>query len=301
MKNEYDYLNDVRTDFSKYEAMELTDKERREMKKEFKKNKARFSWRKCAALAACAAAIAIAAQTGFAQNMMARIINVVQTGHNDVVQTDYSEAEETLTQTLKGSIFDKDGNEVTSLDGITSYTDLYDARGVQYDEKSIIKLFKDKGLVNDDVDAIIRVSGTTKEKGVIPESGDGEEVFTSIEELGSKLNFALKTPEYMPEGWKFLYGYGFTNEDGVMSGNYAVLVYYDGKNEFTIHERIINDETRYTMSTDETVTESTINGCTAAISAHNIMWEQDGVSVDLSSGESGITGDELIKVAESVK
>ena len=300
MKNEYDYLNDVRTDFSKYETMELTDKERREMKNEFKKRKAHFSWRKCSALAACAAAIAIAAQTGFAQNMMERIINVVQTGHNDVVQTDYSEAEETLTQTLKGCIFDKDGNEITSLDGITSYTDLYDASGVRYDEKSIIKLFKDKGLVNDDVDAIIRV-GTPKEKGVIPESGNGEEIFTSIEELGSRLNFTLKTPEYMPEGWDFLYCYGFTGDDGVMSGNYAVLVYYDGNEEFYIHERVINDDTRYTASTDETVTEGTVNGCTAAISEHDVMWEQDGVSVDLVSGESDITGDVLLKVANSVK
>ena len=300
MKNEYDYLNDVRTDFSKYETMELTDKERREMKNEFKKRKAHFSWRKCSALAACAAAIAIAAQTGFAQNMMERIINVVQTGHNDVVQTDYSEAEETLTQTLKGCIFDKDGNEITSLDGITSYTDLYDASGVRYDEKSIIKLFKDKGLVNDDVDAIIRV-GTPKEKGVIPESGNGEEIFTSIEELGSRLNFTLKTPEYMPEGWDFLYCYGFTGDDGVMSGNYAVLVYYDGNEEFYIHERVINDDTRYTASTDETVTEGTVNGCTAAISEHDVMWEQDGVSVDLVSGESDITGGMLLKVANSVR
>ena len=301
MKNEYDYLNDVRTDFSKYEAMELTDKERREMKKEFKKNRARFSWRKCAALAACAAAIAIAAQTGFAQNMMERIINVVQTGHNDVVQTDYSEAEETLTQTLKGCIFDKDGNEITSLDGITSYTDLYDASGVQYDEQSIIKLFKDKGLINDDVDAIIRVSSTQKDAGVIPESGNGEEIFTSIEELSSKLSFTLKTPEYMPDGWNFLYCYGFTGGDGVMSGNYAVLVYYDGNEEFYIHERVINDDTRYTASTDETVTEGTVNGCTAAISEHGVMWEQDGVSVDLVSGESDITGDMLLKVANSVR
>lgn len=298
MKNEYDYLNDVRTDFSKYEAMELTDKERREMKKEFKKNKARFSWRKCAALAACAAVIAVAAQTGFAQNMMARIINVVQTGHNDVVQTDYSEAEETLTQTLKGSIFDKDGNEITSLDGI-SYKDLYDANGNRYDEESLANLFADKGLVNED--AMIRVSGTAKEKGVIPESGNGEEVFTSVEELGSKLNFTPKTPEYMPEGWDFLYCYGFTGDDGVMSGNYAVLVYYDGNEEFYIHERVINEDTRYTASTVETVTEGTVNGCTAAISEHDVMWEQDGVSVDLVSGESDITGDVLLKVANSVK
>ncbi len=298
MKNEYDYLNDVRTDFSKYEAMELTDKERREMKKEFKKNKARFSWRKCAALAACAAAIAVAAQTGFAQNMVERIINIVQTGHNDVVQTDYSEAEETLTHTLKGSIFDKDGNEITSLDGI-SYKDLYDASGNRYDEESLAKLFADKGLVNED--AMIRVSGMPKEKGVIPESGDGEEVFTSIEELGSKLSFTLKTPEYMPEGWDFLYCYGFTGDDGAMSGNYAVLVYFDGNEEFYIHERVINDDTRYTASTVETVTEGMVNGCTAAISEHDVMWEQDGVSVDLVSGESDITGDVLLKVANSVK
>ncbi len=300
MKNEFDYLNDAKMDFSKYEAMELTDKERVEMKKEIKKTTRKFSWKKCAVLAACVASLAIAAQTSFARDMMERIVKVVTTGHNDVIQTDFSEMEAALPQILKGSFFDKVGNEITSLDGITSYTELYDANGVQYDEKSITKLFKDKGLIDDDEDVTIRV-GVPKEPGVIPESGDGEEVFTSIEELSLKLNFTLKTPEYMPEGWSFLYGYGFTNEDGVMSGNYAVLVYYDGKNEFTIHERIINDETRYTMSTDETVTEDTINGCTAAISAHNIMWEQEGVSVDLSSGDSGITGDELIKIAESVK
>ena len=47
--------------------------------------------------------------------------------------------------------------------------------------------------------------------------------------------------------------------------------------------------------------EGTVNGCTAAVSEHDVMWEQDGVSVDLVSGESDITGDVLLKVANSVK
>ena len=67
-------------------------------------------------------------------------------------------------------------------------------------------------------------------------------------------------------------------------------------------ERLIDDTTAYTYSTDGTVEETTINGRTAAITDGNcIDWEtEDGVSVSINGGH-GLSVDELIKIAESVK
>ena len=300
MRNEFDYLNDVQIDFSKYEAMELTDKERMNMKKAVKEKKPRFSWKKCAVIAACVASIAIVAQTGFAQDIMSHIVKVVMTGHNDVIQMEDSAITRNVPEELIGCFFDADGNEVTELTDGRGYTDLYSKDGVKYDDESLTNLFIEKGIIKTDTEVSIHVA-PADDGSAIPETDESRIVFTSESELQSGLNFALKAPEYLPEGYSFLYGVGFRKNDGTMSGDYAMMAYSDGEQKFTVHERIINENTRYSMGTNSELTEGIINGCTAAITDYEITWEQDGISVAILSGMSDVTGDKLLKVANSVK
>ncbi len=289
MKNEYDYLNDVKMDFEVYEN---------EMKKEnTEMKKGKMSVRKIAVIAACAAAVAITG-TAFASGYVTKIVKSINTGHNMMIQTDDTGMEWEIPEKLSGKFYDKDGNELNSITYGMTYGDLYDKDGKQYDEASLAQMFIDSGYA-DSMDIRVDVS---KDNGTkIPYDDERIKVYTSLDEFGADLSFDLKVPEYVPDGYSFLYGNGFRDDDGAMSGNYATLTYSNGKETFSIHERVINDETAYETSTNENVTEMLINGCTAAVSDHEIMWEQNGVSITVISGSSNVTGDELLKVAESIK
>ena len=289
MKNEYDYLNDVKMDFSVYDD---------EMKKEIMEmKKGKMSIRKIAVIAACAAAVAITG-TAFASGYVTKIVKSISTGHNMMIQTDDTGMEWEIPEKLSGKFYDKDGNELHSITYGMTYGDLYDKDGNRYDEASIAQMFIDSGYADD---ADIRVEASKDNGTKIPYDDETLKVYTSLEEFDADLSFDLKSPEYVPDGYSFLYGNGYRDKDGKMSGNYAVLTYSNGKDTFSIHERVINDKTSFETSTNEDVTETLINGCTAAVSDHEIMWEQSGISITVISGSSSVTGGELLKVAESIK
>ncbi len=289
MKNEYDYLNDVKMDFSVYDD---------EMKKEsIEMKKGKMSIRKIAVIAACAAAVAITG-TAFASGYVTKIVKSISTGHNMMIQTDDTGMEWEIPEQLSGKFYDKDGNELQYITYGMTYGDLYDKDGNRYDEASIAQLFTDSGYA-DSMD--IRVEAAKDNGTKIPYDDERIKVYTSLEEFDADLSFDLKAPEYVPDGYSFLYGNGYRDNDGTMSGNYATLTYSNGKDTFSLHERVINDETSFETSTNEDVTEMLINGCTAAVSDHEIMWEESGISITVISASSNITGDDLLKVAESVK
>ena len=304
MKNEYDYLNGAELDLSGYEPAELTKEERIIMKKEvLNKTKKRSRAKRVIAVAAAVAVVFGVTQLAFAGGIVERIVKTISTGHNTIIETDNSGVMFALPEELSGRVFDKDGKPVTELEGGLNESDieLYDENGVKYDEQRWIDLMYETGVIDKDK---MRVSVSAASEGkLIPDENENNKVYTTLDELKrfkSGLNFDLLEPEYLPEGYSFLYAAGFAN-DGVVSGDYAVIGYSNGTDVFTVHERIINDKTKYTTSYDAPVSECEIHGCAAAVTNSSAEWEQGGVSVAVLSGNSGVIGDELLKVAESVK
>ena len=306
MKNEFDYLNEAAVDLDEYEPAELTKEERLIMKeKVLEKSKKRpLAKRYIAVAAAAALAVAIAVPTFANNGFVEKIVKYVSLGHNIIIETDDSGAVFTLPEALNGRVFDKDGNRVTEIEGglDAENIELYDENGVKYDAERWIELMCETGTVDN---REVKVStGSAYSGRLIPNEDKGVKVYTTAEEFEAfkdMLNFKPLEPEYLPEGYSFLYAEGFSDGDGNVSGDYAVIGYSNGENVFTIHERIINDETKFTASFDETVTETNIHGCAAAVSEHSADWEENGISVSILSGNSSVTGGELIKVAESVK
>lgn len=300
MKNEFDYLNDVSVDLSGYEAAELTETECEIMKKEvLKKTKKKSKAGRYVAVAAAVALVAAMTQIAFAQGLVDKIVKTVSTGYNTVFQMDDSDGAFELPEALKNKIFDADGNPLNSIKGGgIDRGEYYNADGKRLGADDYVDLLAESGLINLEE---VEIHVAKSDDKLIPDSDESIKVFTSQEELQEQLNFKLITPEYLPEGFEFLYCEGFSKSNGELSGDYAVLAYSDGEKKFTIHERVINDETKFETGTSEEVREGEINGCKAAITDSGIIWEQNGVSVDIVSGDSGVLGKELLKVAESTK
>ncbi len=304
MKNEFDYLNDAAVDLSEYSAAELTEKERLTMKKEvLNRTKKKSRAKKYIAVAAAAALVAAMTQFAFAQGFVEKIVKIVSTGYNTVIETDDSDAVFTLPESIKGRVFDRNGDPITEITGGSDENEfeIYDENGVKYDPERWIELLREAGVIGADADVSVSSAYSGK---LVPNSDDGIRVFTTPEEFEdfkSGLNFKLFEPEYLPSGYAFLYAEGFTDDDGRLSGDYAVVGYSNGSEVFTVHERVINENTKYTTSYDSPVTETDIHGCTAVKTDYSIMWEENGVSVDILSGNSSVTGDELLKIAESMK
>ena len=87
MKNEFDYLNNVKVDFSGYELVDLTDAERMKMKNAIAKGRNRFL-KKAVSIAACLAIIVTLNQSVFAQSIINDIVKSISTGFNHFIQVD---------------------------------------------------------------------------------------------------------------------------------------------------------------------------------------------------------------------
>lgn len=290
MKNEFDFLNDVKMDFSNYEAMKLTESERATMKQAVKKKSGkRISWKKCALIAACAATIAAMSQTAFAQELMGKIIQSISTGYNTFVQMEEPEGVTvSVPDQLAGQIYDKEGRVMTK---IGRQDKLYDREG---NEVMIQSEMTQEGeqLFLFPVDKM----------NEIPESDESSVIYSSVAELESVLDFDLKTPESLPQGYHFLYGEAFRTEKNSdeISGEYAFLAYSNGEKTFFLHERMINEANKFVSSLSGELKTIQIHGHTAAMGDREISWEEDGISVSIL-GRDAVTGDDLIKLAESIQ
>ena len=114
-RNEFDFLNDVKMDFSDYEIMNLSEMERNKMKNVNKPHK-KFSVGKVSALAACVALVVALSQTAMAKDFFSNIISSVSTGHNLFVKTDDSNMKMTLPDEVKGKFYDKDGKRCIGVE-----------------------------------------------------------------------------------------------------------------------------------------------------------------------------------------
>ncbi len=280
MKNAYDYLNNVKMDFSKYEEENITEREISDMRKKISDKKPMNLKRICV-LAACAV-FTFVCGTALAANY----IRKVSTGHNEFYQ--YPAEERAVPEKLRGLLFDKNGNELTH---VGSDTEMYDKDGNLFDDESFA------ALIEDTLGSEVKI---VTDKEYDPETA--EHTFASLEEAQKTASFDIKVPEHLPEGYELARVYTFTDGKGNYSGDYMTLVYKNGEKDIHVFERIINDETAFSAGTDGTLEEIELNGVTAVImDGTSIDWEtKDSVSVGISS-KGHITKDELIKMAESTK
>lgn len=293
-KNIYEVLNNVETE--EYEAVELTEREKSEMKRNFKKS-FKKGYKKYYALAACVAAVAVISQTAFAQTLVDNIIKSFSTGHNRFVLTEKIPERAEIPDEYKGVYYDKEGNQ---LDEFIKGQAVYNKNGemIINENGEVIAEYE---LVSED-GTQIKVSSGRKDDVIAQGSNDRYFVVTDKSKVAEKLNFAPAMPEYLPEGYEFYGATLYKDENGAVSGDYLAMYYKNTKTgkQFSIHERIINDETAFETGTSGEIKETTVKGHKAVIMDNSsIDWEENGISVSVLAGESKISIDEIIKIAES--
>lgn len=290
MKNEYDYLNDVKMDFSLYEDEYMTDKEVNSVLKNIRENNdmtKRVVQKKRVFTVACAAAIVMTCTVFASGNeIINKIVKTITTGHNSFVQMEGGPYD--IPDALKGKLFDKEGNPIDVLSE-ESCANMYDAEGNKIDSTKLVQMYTDA------------LGGQV----VINKQYNEEDLksYNTIEEAQDIAVFDIKVPEYVSDGFDFSRAYAYTDDNGNVSGEYMTLEYIDKKgNKIKVFERILNDKTAFTSSTDGTIEETEVNGRKAVIvNGTSIYWEAaDNVSVSIIT-KGNITKDEMIKMAESVK
>lgn len=290
MKNEYDYLNDVTVDFSKYEEIKLSEKELKKMKKITSKKKICIS--KIAAVAASIAIVAALSQTALAKQLMDRIIKTVSTGQNSFTQYDSSDMTVEIPDEYKGLFFDRKGNE---LEYLTMGKAVYDADGSEITD---MVAYLNEHLNSDEY---IFASGNRENYSSTIEycADNGYSILQGEElsKLSDVLDFAPLLPGEFPEGFDLTAAAYFDTD-----GKYVTLACTNAEGqEIIIMERILNEDTATHMGTDSTIEEIEINGNKAVlIGDQSLDWEVGNLSVAIS-GRGNITRDELIAMAESMR
>jgi hypothetical protein len=231
----------------------------------------------------------LVAQTTFAQEAVEKILKTISLGHVTMVQYDDNEREEeTLADSLKGKVFDKNGKVIEKISQDIVKDGLYTHNG-----EKIKDINPKKGTI-------------VTEKQAAQAEKDMEENTLYVTD-SSKLNnytcFHVKLPSYLPNGYKFDRAEFYKNDDGSIEkdSKYASLFFKNketGKDIY-IDERFACDETR-TFENAEDIEKININGVDAILSnGRNINWEANGTIYFLAG--KNITKDEAIKIAESIK
>ncbi len=283
MKNEYDYLNDVKMDFSMYDEEVLTEEEVYKMSKLKRNNK---SIKKSIAVLGTAAVLAVATGVAASEGYIDKILKTISIGHSTIMQMDPN-APHSLPKELTGKLFDKDGNKLTAISE-DDLSNIYDKDGNLLSQEQLTKLFNE--ALGD------KVSLTEKK-------APDEASWNTVDEAQDIAKFDIKCPQYLPEGFSLERAYTYKDSDGSISGYYMTLEYRDQEGKtFSVYERLLNDETAFEMSTDSNIEEMTINGRkTVIIDDKSANFEtEDNVSVMIAA-KGNVSKDELIKIAESIK
>jgi len=282
MKNEFDYLNDVKMDFSCYENEVISEGEINNMGKNMN-NLRSVNFKKIIATAACVTIFTVT--TAFAAGF---IIKTVKTGYNSFHQID-STAEQPLMEELKGKIFDENGNELYSISA-SDFDNIYDKEGNKITGEMYAK------MIEEATGGLVEISGKHDLK-------DREVDFENLKLAKENAEFDIKAPEYLPNDYTLDRVYTYKTEEGLPSSEYITLVYKNtDSKEITILERILNENTAFEAGTDGSLEELSINGRIAALTNDiSLSYEtEDNVSVTINT-HGNVSKDELVKIAESIK
>jgi hypothetical protein len=299
MKNEFDYLNDVKVDFSKYDLEKLTELERMKMINAIAKGKNKF-WVKAASIAACLTIVITLNQSVYAQSIINDIVKSISTGFNHFVQVDNANIEIELPKEVK--LYDKNGIPLTTYrSGDVAYTK--DGELIINVTEYALENFNISLEAEDESGLSVIISDKREDDPVAAGSNENRLIINDEKEIDDYLNFKAKLPAYLPNGYVFYGAELYKNSDGSVSGDYLNIYYKNhasGKS-FIVMERMLNDDTAFTLSTDGTIEETKVNGCKAVLVGNSSLdWETGNISVSIA-GRDALSRNELFEVAESVK
>jgi hypothetical protein len=299
MKNEFDYLNDVKVDFSKYDLEKLTELERMKMINAIAKGKNKF-WVKAASIAACLTIVITLNQSVYAQSIINDIVKSISTGFNHFVQVDNANIEIELPKEVK--LYDKNGIPLTTYrSGDVAYTK--DGELIINVTEYALENFNISLEAEDESGLSIIISDKQEDDPVAAGSNENRLIINDEKEIDDYLNFKAKLPAYLPNGYVFYGAELYKSSDGSVSGDYLNIHYKNhasGKS-FIVMERMLNDDTAFTLSTDGTIEETKVNGCKAVLVGNSSLdWETGNISVSIA-GRDALSRNELFEVAESVK
>lgn len=275
MKNIYDLLNNTGIKMEEYPVETLTELEKAKMKRHFRQNisKSRIrAPRRWATIAACTVCVIGFSQTAFAKNMAANVIKTIHLGNGTVVeQVDPSKEKESTIQ-----YYDKDGKPIDLKDQTGKSGEIYDKNG------------KNLGSIR------VSVGGKdTAETGTVQEK--------DWSKAAKQLSFNALMPDKVPTGYTFDHASLYIDKNGKPSGDYLMVTYKNGDSKIVIHERKITPKSAYAAATNGTVKETTVNGEKAALeNDHELIWNVNN-KVNIVVFADGLSSDELISFAESMK
>lgn len=223
-------------------------------------------------------------QPSFAQELLSKVLQTINLGHIVAHEVEYSADYNVIPEELKGKIFDRNGNELQSLDVANKMDGIYTANG-----ERIVDFANGEPLTQEDVDK-------QKEK---------ERAGILIVKDSSKLNeytiFDVGLPEYLPDGYSFDRAEFYKEKNGEVNGKYIDLYFVNEatNKKISMQQRYADEETAYEISTDGTIEKVRINGIDVVLyNGKAVDWEANGVLYGVAS--DSLDKNDLIKVAESI-
>lgn len=226
----------------------------------------------------------LVAQTTFAQDTVNRIIKTISLGHISMVQDEGNEPEEiALGDSLKGKVFDKNGNELEKINRDIVKNGVYTKDGEKIASWS-----------SEDGSIITEKQATQSQNNTLYVTDKGK--------LNEYTCFDVKLPTYLPYGYEFDKAEFYKDETGNVKDSKYVNLYFKNKltrKDIYMQQRFACEETK-SVGNAEKIEKIKINGADAILSNdRSINWEANNTIYFLSGKNIG--KDEAIKIAESIK
>ena len=123
-------------------------------------------------------------------------------------------------------------------------------------------------------------------------------IFTNVAETQPYLDFDLKIPVYLPDGYVLDRIGLFTAANGEISGEYASVYFTKGEKYIYLQTRLMGEDTAFSAELGN-LEEVEINGYKGLLGKQNLDVDIDGVMYMFSTGSADIDSSELIKMVES--
>lgn len=234
----------------------------------------------------------ILAQTTFAKDVVNNIIKTISLGNFTAIQTDESKDDnysEILSDDLKGKLFDKNGNALEKITKDIAKDGIYTKDGEKVDKWT----YKDGTTV----------TKVNKDKTKEDKMEEDTLYITDSSKINDYTCFDVKLPSYLPSGYTFEKAGFYKDESGnVKDSKYAELHFKNSATgeEIYMQERLIGEDTRGDLATDDKIESIKINGVDAVLEGENdIDWEMNNTHYFLAA--KNMTKDEVVKIAESIK
>ena len=123
-------------------------------------------------------------------------------------------------------------------------------------------------------------------------------IFTTVAETEPHLDFDLRIPSYLPEGYMLSRIGLITDANGETSGEYASVFFTKGAKYIYLQARLMSEGTAFSAELGN-LEEVEINGYKGLLGKQNLDVDIDGVMYMFSTGSADVDSAELIKMVES--